>query len=121
MPEPVVLRLHAIKRYRERVKPALGQAAAKEDLQRLMDGAELVDDLDWAYEWGGYHDGFLVLSDGIALVLLHEEGELRAITCLTRAGLSPDHRKARNERRQKRQARRHFTNRNHKQNRGRAA
>lgn len=99
---------HAIERYRERVKPAFDLDACEAELERLvLMSEEAVEELDWEHDTGERADCYLILSDGIALALVHSSDRgFLAKTCLTRCGHSEQGKRFRNRRRR---ARRRFS------------
>lgn len=96
---------HAIQRYVERVKPQMLRRHAQAELERLV---------EMAGEPGPVPDWMrpkvpcqaLVLSDGIALVIVSEDGRLTAATCMVRGTLSPEVRAAQKAAKRRRRAQR---------------
>lgn len=111
----VVLTTHAIRRYQERVKPALTRAQAADELERLLPLATVDDEPPhWLTEDNLHEDApghhvtaWAHLSDGVVLPLEHDiAGDLLAVTVLTNGGLSPASRARRNARNHRRRSRR---------------
>lgn len=95
---------HAVERYIERIKPALGEVTARCELEALLAQTEIVERPPAWVEWRigmTYH----VLSDGIIAV---QAANGYVTTILIRGGCSERTRARRKSRRiQKREARRH--------------
>lgn len=92
---PVRLRGHVVERYIERVKPALDQAGALEDLQHIAECASFGPPPEWTHEridgpsLGQSFERWLLLGDDIAFALEpSRDGGYLAITCITRTGIS---------------------------------
>jgi hypothetical protein len=103
---------HAVIRYRERVRPSITLAQAREDLDRLKAmGAVTSERPDWLRntEQDG-HAGYLLLGEDLVLILASDGGpDLTAVTCLVRGTISPRERRRREQGKQ----------RHHKKNRAR--
>lgn len=87
----VVVSQHAATRYMERVKPALDFAAARTELERLVEMCPaLVPEVDWLPgDDYGINVGYLEVAPGIACPVLRAEGgTLIATTCCTYGSLS---------------------------------
>lgn len=99
---------HAIERYVERVRPALTKAAARCELVRLCEVAEVALERPAWLGLGEATDAFLLLGDDVVLPLVRGHTGWVAITCMTRGCISPAERMARNNRnRARRYARSH--------------
>lgn len=101
----VVLKRHAIERFQQRVRPTLTFGAAKVALEGLLQFAEPASEVPWTN--AHMADGYLILSDGVALVVRQaSNGAVIAETCITRSGSSEEVRARRNKRKaDQRQAR----------------
>lgn len=109
MPE-VVLKRHAIERFNERVRPALTFKAAKRELERLLEFAEPASKCPWTDAM--HADGYLLLSDGVALVVRQaRNGLVVAETCITAGGSSEEIRERRNKRKADKRAAKRARNR----------
>lgn len=107
----VQLTSHAVDRYRERVKPALGRAEAQADLERICDALPSVEPLTRCPIPGHVEDGgvrYLELSPGIVLAGSQRQrrGPFVAHTVLVNATLPPAVRARRAEKRRKRKEQR---------------
>lgn len=107
MPEPrYYVTVHAATRYRERVKPALEYAAAKQELEDLVERfGEITDYPGWTGDHPRPGAQFLSLLDGLGAIVM--DGD-QITTVVTRGGMHPDKRAAKNERRAIRKAARLF-------------
>lgn len=102
----VSLTAHAISRYIERVKPAMDSNAARAELERLVEHADITPTSTpprWVAE--GEREAYLPLTDDVCLTLIGRPGRWRALTVLLRGSLSPESRAARNEARKDRHRR----------------
>jgi hypothetical protein len=99
----VELSVHAIQRYRERVRPALGEPQLEAELICvLLHGEISTTPPPWLSQGAQRCDAYLGLGD-IVFPLMHAHPDLMvAVTCLCRGAISPDSRHARNQRRQAR-------------------
>lgn len=99
----VELSVHAIQRYRERVRPALGEPQLEAELICvLLHGEISTTPPPWLFEGAQRCDAYLGLGD-IVFPLMHAGPDLMvAVTCLCRGTISLDSRRARNQRRQAR-------------------
>lgn len=89
------LTAHAVKRYRERVKPAVSEGVAHQELDVLLDRAEIV---DTPPPWARTHANspfFAILSDGI---IAAASPSWHVTTILIRGGVSERVRVGRRER-----------------------
>jgi hypothetical protein len=96
----IALTRHTVERFNQRVKPALNPAQAERELRQLIRLHGRVRDgmPDWAegtFDAAPDITAWLTIGADIALPLA--DG-YRAVTCLTRAGFSEDHRAARRRR-----------------------
>ncbi len=88
---------HAIKRYIERVKPAMDAVQAREDLDRMIPMGRFIEKPDWLNEASDDprpDHRFYELVEGIVLAVAPDDS---IVTVLTQGGLSPQRRKARNK------------------------
>lgn len=106
---PIRIRLHAVERYVERVKPALSIDQAAEDLKQLARTCGRIgrrpawssDRLD-APGLGLAFTEWLLLGDDVALPLLaSDDGGALAVTCIARGGISEAAANDRGERRRR--------------------
>lgn len=99
----VELSVHAIQRYRERVRPALGEPQLEAELVCvLLHGEISTTPPSWLSGGAKRSGAYLGLGD-IVFPLVHAGPDLMvAVTCLCRGTISPDSRGARNQRRQAR-------------------
>lgn len=86
---------HAADRYVARVKPHLGRGTAKQEIARLLGFGEFSQSCSWHPNVDGC-DGYMVLSDGIALGLKRGRTKWLAVTCLIRGEMAPEFRASRN-------------------------
>ena len=99
---------HAITRYRERVKPGLGREDAKADLERIARQGTILDKPPrYAYSELD-SDAWLQIAEGIVLPLVRHGSIYLAVSCLCNGGLPEVRRKARNRRKAKRRADKHY-------------
>jgi hypothetical protein len=99
---PIEFSGHSVQRAQERLSPGLDPPAVRHALSNLLATARVVRD---APSWlSDQHraDGWLLLGDDWAAPLYWRGGELRAATMMSSGGISP---KAREQRKQRRQAR----------------
>ncbi len=89
----VELSKHCVERWRRRVRPGLGLAAARRELKRVLEcaGGELVDE---APAWSGLavpdsYTSFLVVGDDLVLVLIERGERFVAKTCVPRGSITP--------------------------------
>lgn len=90
--------VHAVERFEQRVRPGLSPEAARRELLRLCGehGCE-VDRPAWLRGRSSIGaDVWIQVADGIVVPCHWSHGRLRAITVLTRAGMSPEVRGRRN-------------------------
>jgi hypothetical protein len=79
--------MHAVERYRERVRPQLDRAQANTELKRLLPHATLLDHAPvWVLEGptSEVGDVWLEIADGIGFPLRAHGTKLSALTCLVR-------------------------------------
>ena len=99
----MILSVHAIERYRDRVKPHLTFEEANAELRRLLRHATISSQRPgWTHD--KHEDAtYAALSDGIVLVVLSDQYAAGvAVTCLTRGGVGDEARAKRNRRRPRR-------------------
>lgn len=105
----VTLTRHAVDRYRDRVKPGLGRAVARRELEALIGLAgDSVARPPWPLPEAYEHEAgvaWLLIADGIALVLSDKRTHWCAISCTINSGISEHERERRNSRRRRRKAR----------------
>jgi hypothetical protein len=87
---------HAIERYVERLRPALTKKAARRELVALCEVAEVVTERPAWLGLGEATDGYLLLGDDVVLPVMRGKTGWVAMTCMTRGGLAPSERRARN-------------------------
>ena len=87
---------HAIERYVERLRPALTKAAARRELVRLCEVAEITADRPGWLGLGEATDAYLLIGEDVALPVMRGHTGWVAITCMTRGCLAPSERRARN-------------------------
>lgn len=98
---------HCVERYQQRFRPALDIEAARTDLARLLDVADVVADpprwlAERAEQWA---PAYALIGDDCVLPLVPAEGRsgmLSAVTCLGRGGISDAARAYRSQRRRSR-------------------
>lgn len=102
MPEPrYYVTVHAAVRYRERVKPALDYAAARSELEDLVERfGKITDYPDWNPRLRPGSQ-FLSLLDGLGAIVMDGD-QITTVVC--RGGMRPEKRAARNERKARRKA-----------------
>lgn len=116
LPRPRLTR-HAVERYMERVKPALGELIARQELDLLFDRAEVV---DRPPAWINEHQNspfWAVLSDGI-VAAVSSTGYVT--TVMIRGGASEEARAFRRSRRRRAREEHRFGDKNRFGWRGRA-
>ena len=97
---------HAVRRYQERVRPALSLAEAEADLLRLAEthGGITDNPPEWRQDWWDQFSNtrWLIIGDHIALPITADG---IATTCFARGDFSPERRERRNESRRGRRYR----------------
>jgi hypothetical protein len=96
---------HAVRQYRERVKPALDLDGARADLERVIGaGGEIASSPPRWLDSAHPEALFLVVGGSVALpVARSERGEPVAVSCLVDSSISTYERGERTERRRRRQ------------------
>ena len=99
---------HCVKRWRDRVRPGLNTAAARRELEGVLEcaGDEVVDlPPDWTrLAEPDSHTSFLVVGDDLVLVLIDRGDGFLAKTCVPRGTISPWERMRRRRRSSSRNA-----------------
>jgi hypothetical protein len=81
----LILSLHSIERFQQRLRPALSVSAAGDELERLMAHAEFsVEPPLWAASTPTRTHGWLMVGDDIAFPLVATGRSMTATTCLCR-------------------------------------
>lgn len=91
---------HAVRQYRDRVKPGMKLSHARKELERLAPGCEVAPEPP--FHMGAKREDcvYLLLTDGVALPLVKVDDGLLAVTCLVRGGRTPEERRRRSQRRE---------------------
>ena len=98
--ESVVISEHAVKRYCERVKPGLDEAAARNELERLRAAAAVAREPPAWLHAADQAPCYLLLGDDVALPLLRQsDGGWVASTCVAKSTLTVQRRAAKTARR----------------------
>lgn len=103
---PVRLSPHAVDRYNERVKPALGRADAEAELERLIAHGETVRRSPEWMRWtqATFNERYLVIAGDLVLPLRRCGTAWVAVTCLARGCISEASRERRNRHRARQRA-----------------
>jgi hypothetical protein len=99
---PIEFSGHSVQRAMERLSPGLDEPAIRHALSGMLAAARVVKNPPPWLSDQQLADGWLLVGDDIACPLRWRAGELRVTTMMARGGISP---KAREQRKQRRQAR----------------
>src|SRR4051812_25655150 len=100
----IEITLHAVERFRERVRPALPLDAAEDELALLLTFAEVTAEAPaWmAHTTREATHAYAVIGDVVLPLAAGREGVLFAKTCIPRGGISPPARARRSDNRRAR-------------------